>query len=469
MLTYDLNSMKGNLYENLYSCIREDIINGRIKQGEKMPSKRTLAENLGVSSLTVENAYLRLMDEGLLYSEPKRGYFVSNMAAVPVMAESKIIDLNINTKGGKKDNAVSFDFSSNRTETGMFPFSVWAKLMREVISNREEDLLKVSPTGGVYELKEAIAEHLSSFRGMAIDPDQIIVGAGTEYIYTMITKLLGKDKVYGIENPGYQKINRIYRSENVDIELLDLDNSGIDIGKLRKSEASIVHVSPIHQFPTGITMTYQRKQELLNWAYEKEGRYIIEDEYDSEFRLNKKPIPPLMSSDSKGRVIYINTFSKSLTSTIRISYMILPKNLAELFYEKLFFYSNTVSTFEQYILSEFIKRGYFEKHINRMRLHYIRKKKEIENTISEVFEENQCKIIENDSGLHFILELNTKLPDEIVEEELLKRGIRLNSISSFDIKEQKKNYHRFLLNFSGMQTEGLKNSLKIVKEVTIKK
>lgn len=460
MLTYDLSKTKGSLYKELYQLIKNDISSGQLKSNTKIPSKRTLAKNLGVSTITVENAYNQLISEGYIYSVEKSGYFISNLQNIPA-TEKSTKPMEIHTQ---KEESYKFDFSSNNTESANFPFSIWAKLTREIISNEQEKLLRISPCGGVPELKKAIANHLYSFRAMDVNPDQIIIGAGTEYLYGLLIKLLGNDKIYCIENPGYTKLKQIYETNNAVCNFANLDENGIMVEDLIRSKAQIAHISPNHHFPTGITMPVSRRYELLAWAKETENRYIIEDDYDSEFRQKGNPIPTMQSIDDYEKVIYMNTFSKSLTSTIRISYMILPEHLANLFYKKLSFYSCTVSTFEQYTLASFISEGYFEKHINRMRLHYGRKRTEILNQLEEVFTNEDCKIIEHDSGLHFILELNTLLTDQEIKDKLKDKGIKIRSISDYEMSS-KKNLHQFILNYSNINTDDLKNALKIIKSI----
>ena len=465
MLTYDLTNVEGALYKYIYKCIKEDIVNGNIEPNEKMPSKRTLAKNLGVSTITVENAYDQLIGEGYMYAVPKKGYYLSEMIDINKVKVQKNISYHIRVPEKK---IAKFDFSSNGTSTENFPFSIWAKVMREVLSSKEESLLKVSPSGGVLELRQAIANHLSSFRGMSVDPNQIIVGAGTEYLYELLIKLLGKDKLYCIENPGYKKIGQIYEKNNVKYKLANMDSQGIKLCEVKKTKAQIAHISPTHHFPTGITMPINRRYELLAWANENRERYIIEDDYDSEFRLNGSPIPPLFSIDACEKVIYINTFSKSLASTIRISYMVLPPHLANEFYDKLSFYACTVSTFEQYTLAEFIAQGYFERHINRMRLHYSRKRKMVIDIIRQNFDEKECSIIENDSGLHFLLELNTILSDEDVENKLMDNNIKIKSVADFDMQGNKTNTHQFILNYSNIDIDNLDKAMKIIKKKVLR-
>jgi GntR family transcriptional regulator / MocR family aminotransferase len=252
MLTYDLTKTDGPLYKCLYECIKNDISQGKLSSGEKMPSKRTLAKNLGVSTITVENAYDQLIGEGYMFARPKKGYFIADVSDIRVIKAPVQKELSIKLPP-EQDESI-FDFSSNRTDPGNFPFSIWAKLMRETISLREQELLSVSPCGGVRELREAIASHLSSFRGMNVDPDQIIVGAGTEYLYGLLVKLLGTDKVYCVEDPGYKKISQIYECNNAKCLPVQMDEQGISVELIKKANAQIAHISPTHHFPTGITM-----------------------------------------------------------------------------------------------------------------------------------------------------------------------------------------------------------------------
>ena len=309
-----------------------------------------------------------------------------------------------------------------------------------MLTARREELLVPSPCGGVQELRAAIAGHLASFRGMAVDPAQILVGAGTEYLYGLLIQLLGRNHVYGIENPGYRKLLQIYRHQGVPCVWAGMDAQGIRVDALKAVGAEIAHICPNHHFPTGITMPISRRYELLAWANQDPARYIIEDDYDSEFRVQGRPLPTLQSIDASGRVIYMNTFSKSLASTIRISYMVLPPKLAERFYRELSFYACTVPVLEQYTLAAFIERGFFERHINRMRR-------------------------QNDSGLHFLLQLATDMPDAVIQRRLATQGIRLRSVRDYSLDAHAEDRHEFLLNYSSLDTEKLPAALQALKQV----
>lgn len=462
MLTYSFENIDGPLYEHLYKCIKNDISSGIIAPNEQLPSKRTFAKNLGISTITVENAYDQLISEGYVYAVQKKGYYVANIAELSKAAPSKTAK-NITLPRRKPE--AGFDLSNNQTNPDNFPFSIWARLMRTTISDASGELMINSPCDGIYMLREAISEHLHSFRGMDIDPDQIIVGAGTEYLYGLLIQLLGRNKIYCMENPGYRKIAQIYKSNEVTCTFADMDEKGITAAGLRAAKADIAHISPTHHFPTGITMPVDRRYELLAWANEQDGRYIIEDDYDSEFRLTGKPIPALQSIDACGKVIYMNTFSKSLASTIRISYMVLPVHLANRFYSNLSFYSCTVSNFEQYTLARFIKMGYFEKHINRMRLYYARQRKKIFTCVQQSSLSNHCEIIENDSGLHFLLRIHTELSNDTLYKRLSEQKIHMASLAAYYTEPAASEDRTFIINYSNLDLDEFCDALEKIADI----
>ena len=462
MLTYSFENIgKESIYEYLYKCIKKDIIEGRLVKGEHLPSKRTLAVNLGISTITVENSYGQLMSEGYIYSVPKKGYYVSDISGV---ARIKPVKYEVPEITAKKTGYKS-DLSSNRTDPGSFPFATWAKLMRRVITDRQDDLMKISPGEGTWELRKAIAMHLASFRDMQVTPGQIIIGAGTEYMYSLLIQLLGRDKVYCVEDPGYSKIARIYASNNVKFCYAGMDDEGMKPEAVRECMADIVHISPTHHYPTGITMPVSRRFELLAWANEKPDRYIIEDDYDSEFRLSGKPIPTLQSIDQSERVIYMNTFTKSLSSTIRISYMVLPKHLLEQFAKRLSFYSCTVSNFEQYTLARFIEDRYFEKHINRMRTYYRKIRDELLDAIANSALATHCNIAEEDSGLHFLLHIDTSLPDDALSAKAKEYGLHLSFLSEYYEKGSPNiPAHTLIINYSGLTSEKIPQVITLLSK-----
>lgn len=427
MLAYSFEDIGAeSLYIHLYKCIRDDIVSGKIAPGTKLPSKRSFAENLGVSVITVENAYAQLISEGYLYSAPKKGYFAADLEKSTVRQKAETVQAQVPVTP-----KYFADFSSNRTDPENFPFATWAKLMREIISEQSAELMLNAPCGGVPELREAIAAHLRDFRGIQANPNQIVVGAGTEYLYGLLIQLLGFDKVYALEDPGYRKIAQVYESHGVRYGFTPMDGEGIDPKALAESGADILHISPSHHFPTGIVTPVARRYALLSWAAQSPQRYIIEDDYDSEFRLIGKPIPALQSIDVTDRVIYMNTFTKSLASTIRISYMVLPAALAEEFYKRLGFYACTVSNLEQYTLARFISAGHFEKHINRMRNRYKLKRDLILEEMERGGLLRVAEIQEEDAGLHFLLRVRTDAASEEIVRQAQHNGVRVTSLSDY--------------------------------------
>ncbi len=451
MLTYTFKDNSIPLYIQAYNYIKNDIVSGILSPNEKLPSKRAFAENNGISIITIQNAYEQLSSEGYIYAKARSGYYVSEIKTRPLIPQAAISTEKICLP--KKEENIDIDLSSNKMDPDNFPFSIWAKISRDTISNKSRELMEISPSSGCLVLREAIKEHLRSFRGMLVDPAQIIIGAGTEYLYGLIIQLLGYDKTYCTENPGYKKLAKIYEQYNINCNFLDMDEKGLSIKSLNESKADIAHISPNHHFPTGITMPADRRYEILAWANEASNRYIIEDDYDSEFRINKKPIPTLFSIDACQKVIYINTFSKSLSPTIRISYMILPVELANLYYKRLSFYSCTVSNFEQYTLASFIKEGYFEKHINRMRLYYARQRQKLINLINLSPLKEKIDILENESGLHFLIRIHTRYKDKVICERLAALGIKLVPLYDYYLSSKKVEEHYFLINYSNLDME----------------
>ncbi len=465
MLTYSFSDIGSDtLYEHLYKCIKNDIIQGHLAAGEKLPSKRNFAKNLNISTITVENAYAQLISEGYLYTIPKKGYFVSDLSNivrdVPVINSENFTVLTTTTQ------KYFADFLSNQTNPDNFPFSIWAKLMREIITERSESLMMNSPSGGIMELRLAIAKHLKQFRNITVSPEQIIIGAGTEYLYGLLIQLLGHDKIYAVEDPGYKKIYKIYKSNGVDCVYIPVEKQGIDVTVLEDSNADIVHISPSHHFPTGIITPISRRYELLGWAAKKDSRYIIEDDYDCEFRLMGKPIPSLQSIDAMEKVIYMNTFTKSLASTIRISYMVLPKHLLERFYATLGFYSCTVSNFEQYTLATFINEGYYEKHINRMRNYYRKQRDYLLTCIKNSPLSSLVTIMEEDSGLHFLMKINTDLSDEELIHSAMQNGIRISCLSQYYYDSESAPDHIIIMNYSAIEQSKIEEAvLRLSKSI----
>ncbi len=393
---------------------------------------------MGISIITVENAYNQLVDEGYIRSVPKKGYYARSIEKnLPTIAESK---LPCRIRYEENDDM----------ENELFPFTVWAKLMREELSYNQRKLLTKPPFEGVYELRTAIAEHLRRFRNISVMPEQVIIGAGTEYLYMLINLIFGSNYIFGVEEPGYSKIADIYSNYNIKCEHIPMLDDGVDMDYLKSIKTDIIHISPSHHFPTGTITSIGKRYALLEWASLSPDRYIIEDDYDSEFRLSGKPIPSMFSIDVMDKVIYMNTFSKSLSSTIRISYMILPPSILDRFRKKLGFYSCPVSTFEQYTLARFIHDGYFEKHINRMRVHY----KKCRNNLFEQMKEydifQNAKISGENSGLHCVVKFDTTLSDDMLLENITKLGFKASLIKKYYYEKNQPDYHTLIFSIKLM-------------------
>ena len=450
MLTYELNKSPGvPLYEALYRCIRSDILAGNLKPGQKLPSKRMLAQNLEVSKITVEGAYNQLLTEGYIRAEEKVGYFVEDVPRVThrtVPAKTDPI---------QTETRPLLDLSGSGTEK--FPFSVWSRLQREVMLDYGEKLLLPLPNQGIEPLRHAISEHLAAFRAITVDPDNILIGAGTDFLYNLLIQLLGRDKTYAVEDPGYSKIHKIYAAGGVKCISVPMDHEGVLPEKLE--DAQILHLSPAHHFPTGLVTSVARRQELLNWA-QNCGGYIIEDDYDSEFRFDAHPKPTMQSLDHSGRVIYMNTFSKSLAPSIRISYMVLPPELMAAFRKDLGFYSCTVSSFEQYTLARFLSRGYFEKHINRMRKYYKNRRNQVISALSRCAFAEKLTIREEDAGLHFLLQVNTDMTDRQLAQYCQDRGVLVRTLSSYyHLPVPESDLRCLVVNYAGLNQQDLEHVL----------
>ena len=348
------NSEKTPAYLQLYKMVREDIVNQRYPYNTKLPSKRVMAEKTGVSTVTVEHAYALLCDEGYVEARERSGYVVifrtdDGFASSSKAERRHIIPVTHHT-GTSTD----------------FPFSVLAKTMRFIISNMGESILDRSPNSGTIELRESIQKYLARSRGITAGIEQIVIGSGSEYLYSLIVELLGRNKIFAIESPSYKKIEQVYRAADVQLEKLPLGLDGIDSASLRDCKADVLHISPYRSYPSGVTASASKRHEYLRWARQSE-RFIIEDDFESEFSLSKKAEETLFSHTSDDNVIYMNTFSMTISTSFRVGYMVLPECLVKTFSERLGFYSCTVPTYIQFVLSELISNGDFERHINRVR------------------------------------------------------------------------------------------------------
>ncbi len=466
----------------IYSSIKKQILGGTLKPNEKLPSKRLLAENLGVSVITVQNAYGLLISEGYIYSIEKKGFFVTELNAVkendalrynteqysgaPTFTEpNEKHRESADTHGGQNTKNPDWisDFTTNSTSFEKFPFSLWSHTMRQVLNSGDEKLLQRVEVKGAKPLRIALSNYLREFRNMKVHPDQIVIGAGTENLYTMLVQFLGRDKLFAVENPGYHKISAIFELNGAKTVPVKLDGHGMDVQELEKSGAQIAHVSPNHHFPTGIVTQVKRRQEMLQWVQTAPNRLILEDDYDSEFRFNGKPLQTLQSSDTSGKVVYMNTFTKTLAPSFRISFMVLPQKILHRFEEKIKFYSCPVSSFDQYTLARFIDEGFYEKHITRMRNFY----RNLRNTLIGSLQSSKlskiCSIHEEDAGLHFLLSIKSPHTAEELKKRFRDQKINIASLNDFFYQDTATDEKTFIVNYSGIKKETISQTVKAME------
>lgn len=509
MLTYPMENRGGlTLYEYLYRRIREDILSGALAVGEKLPSKRALAEHLGVSVITVEGAYQQLEAEGYVRARPRSGFFVcqveraqaggtlpvkrfpenlsrekglSGKEGVPPSGEAPLSEDFPQTEGFSRGGGVPrtgslsrdgglsqpewrLDLKTNRVDAARFPLAAWARLTRQVLAEEGPALLAPIPNQGLPALRRAICADLRDYRGLNAAPEQIVVGAGAEYLYILLAQLLGRDAVLAVEDPGYPKIRQVYEKSGVRCVPLALDREGMNPAALRASGAKAAHLSPAHQYPTGLVTPIRRRQELLRWAEEADG-VLIEDDYDSELRFTGRPIPPLQSIDGGGRVAYLNTFSQTIAPSMRVGFLVLPPRLLERYRRELDFYACTVPATEQLVLARFLEGGYYERHLSRMRTEYRARRAAVLEAFRRSPFAGRVRIAEQGAGLHFLLRLDTKRSDGEIDARARERGVRLGFLSEYTRRREPEFDHTLVVNYAGLEREQLQEAMALLAEV----
>lgn len=453
------------LYQQLYLYIRGEIQAGHLSTGEKIPSKRQLASQLHLSVVTVEGAYSQLVAEGYLESRNRRGYFVMPVVPPrePVQRKMPVLP---QVTAAVAPPAYPYDFATSGGDASSFPFSTWAKLSREVLSSRDQALLSAAHPQGVPELRRAIVRHLYQFRGIQVSPEQVIVGAGSEFLSTLLVQLLGHQGGYALEDPGYRKIAQIFAANQAQVLPIPLDSHGLRVDRLAASGARVVHVTPSHHFPLGIVMPISRRLELLDWARQGEERYIIEDDYDSEFRFSGRPIPALQGLDQDGKVIYLNTFAKSLAPSLRIGYMVLPPKLLERYRRELLFYSSTVPSFEQYTLALFMERGHLERHIARTRNRYQQRCTAMTVALDQAGLSPFCTFSGSEAGLHLLMSVRSQLPQETLTAQAAQAGVKLYPLDAYFLCEPVQ--HRlptYVMGYGKLSEEDLQEAFRALAAV----
>lgn len=436
-MTIELQSGNGRLYEQIYGHIRDEIREGRLLCGERLPSTRALAEYLQVSRNTVEAAYEQLLSEGYIEARPYKGYFVCRVEELLVMRrgeERQVCSCRQEEREVREQSGGVFcDFYPNGIDMSGFPFGIWQRITRNVLGYENHELFELGEPQGDRNLRETICRYLHSSRGVNCSPGQIVIGAGNDYLLMLLEKILGSSVKIAMENPSYRRACRIFRSFGYAIASVGMDESGMRADALEKSGASVAYVMPSHQYPTGIVMPIGRRLELLRWAGETSDRYLIEDDYDSEFRYRGKPIPSLQASDTMGKVIYIGTFSKAIAPAIRVSYMVLPVRLLEVYRKQCYFYSSTVSRLDQRILNEFIGGGYFERYLNKARKIY-KEKHDVLLEQLKPFHKDFVLSGEN-AGLHVLLTSRRGYGERQLLNRAREQGVQVYGMSDACIEE----------------------------------
>lgn len=444
------------LYEQLYRHIRLAIEGGTLNAGERLPSKRKMADHLRVSLRTIENAYAQLAVEGYVEAVEKKAYYVREVEQI-VSEQVAMVTPCKETGEQDKSERYLFDLKTNKVSMADFPFSIWTRLMRESLRNRDTSWLEPSHPQGNQALRQEIVRYLRQFRNMDVAVDQVILGAGSEYLLGLITELL-PTSTFGLEDPNYPKPAKILHSRKVLYEVFPMDDEGIRVDALRNSQASVVLVTPSHHFPLGTVMSVSRRMQLLQWAASADDRYLIEDDYDSEFRFSLKPIPALHSLDRNDKVIYMNTFTRTLAPSLRIAYLVLPRKLLVRYSKELMFYACTVSEFEQMTLRSFLRGDYYERHLNRIRNVYKSRRDAVLRVLAALPE---IEINGKEAGLHLLISAR----NDLTEQELVKRagehGIKVYGLSEYYLAAPAKT-HTVILGYAGYSAEELKHAARLL-------
>ncbi|WP_066390803.1 MocR-like pyridoxine biosynthesis transcription factor PdxR [Neobacillus mesonae] len=448
------------LYMQLANYIKQEILSGSMKANEKLPSKRTLASYLGLSVNTVMSAYDQLSAEGFVVSKPRQGLYVA--ALEDDIAAGQVYLEPYKVKSIQNQKPIQIDFNSGKVDLEHFPYVIWRKLTIQSLYEDQGELFYNGDRQGELQLREQIAKYLYASRGVRCSADQIIIGAGTQMLIGLLCLMIGKGHTFALENPGFHRTKAVLQDFGARTIPIALDEEGIDLKQLKNSKASIAYVTPSHQFPFGMIMPISRRMELLKWAEDNNG-YIIEDDYDGEYRYKGRPIPSLQGLDTKGNVIYLGTFSKSLIPSIRISYMVLPQKLMEKYREHFTIYKQTASRLHQQTLYLFMKEGYWQSHLNKMRTLYRRKHAMLMSAIKKHLGD-KVNVIGANSGLHIVLKVKKKMAEEELIRLAMNVGVKVYPLSIYYHESDESLDSRVLLGFGGLSESEIDTGIRLLKE-----
>lgn len=470
-LAIELKADAGDcLYRQIYEYIKNEIKEGKLQRNEKLPSTRSLAEYLQVARSTVDTAYAQLLAEGYIEARPYKGYYICDIDG--------LLDMYLVGEKNSIKNSVDFqmdadevqayyqyDFSPHAISMKDFPFATWKKITKDILVDANSEMFALGDAQGDLSLRETICRYLHSARGVNATPSQIIIGAGTDYLLMLLEKVLGREISVAMDNPTYKRAYQVFQSFAYHIRLLKMDESGMDMQALYESDAKVAYVMPSHQYPTGVVMPIGRQMELLKWAEQEEDRYLIEDDYDSEFRYKGKPIPALQASDRQGKVIYMGTFSKSIAPAIRVGYLVLPENLLDKYKKNCGCYASTVSRIDQRILDEFIRDGYFERYLNKMRKVYKDKHDFLLEKLSCF--EDKFIISGANAGLYVLFTSKSKITAEELIEAAEEEKIKLYRVDKMfsDFEEYDEKYrYTILLGYGALSKEEIGEGIEMLRK-----
>lgn len=448
------------IYRQLYTQLKEDILAFKYNSHEKLPSKRVMSKHKDISINSVKAAYEQLLAEGYIYTQERKGYYIEPIDKLIIENDKQP---SLETYHEHTATEFEYSFSHMSTDISEFPVDTWTKMMKQVFQNYDHYLSSIPEVKGPMELRQSIAKLISYQRGIHCYPEQIVIGSGTNALLTKLIELMTKNITIAVEDPGYSRFRTLLEQTRIHMEPIALDRKGISLEGIKDIQPNAVIVTPSHQFPIGTIMPVSRRIDLLNWA-SKTHSYIIEDDYDSEFRYSGKPVPALQGLDTGENVIYMGTFSKLLLPSLRISYMVLPISLINIYQEDFFFYAQTVSRIDQNILKEFLNRGHWEKHIQKMKVVYRKKRDVLITAISKHFPES-VEVIGEDSGLHLTLRLNNGMTEQEAIDQAAKFGVKVNSVSEYGENDGQ----TVLLGFAVLSIEQIKAAVKLLEKAWFEK
>ncbi|MBT2655784.1 PLP-dependent aminotransferase family protein [Bacillus sp. ISL-18] len=448
------------LYLQLYNYFKQEIQSGSIKPREMLPSKRKLSLHLGISQNTVETAYQQLLAEGYADSVPRKGIFANEINSDLILKPSKDSSRNLKVLNEESEPYI-IDFSHGKIALEHFPFTSWRRLTLQSLYEEQSSFFLNGDIQGELPLREEIAKYVYHSRGVKCSPEQIILGAGTQYLMGLVTMMIGRDAIFSMEDPGYHRTREAFKDQGVNLIPIPLDEDGISMKHLYESKAQITYVTPSHQFPMGMVMPITRRMELLKWAEEKD-RYIIEDDYDGEFRYRGKPIPSLQGLDPYGKVIYLGTFSKSLIPSIRINYMVLPMTLLKKYHDHFSLYKQTVSRLHQHTLWNFMKEGHWERHLNKMRTAYRKKQQTLISSIKKHLGDH-VRMIGDDSGLHVLVSVQNPMSEKELIEKAREEKVKVYPTSVYYQDLNSNKGPMVLLGFGGLSEHEIEQGILLLK------